>query len=1140
MGKVWTPQQTAVFNWFEQGKGAMVVSARAGTGKTSTLLEALNYAPERRAGSVLLCAFNKRIQEELQSRAPRGVEVKTLHALGFAAVRNNWGRVRPDEKRGRAIVEEVVGRFAPTVVKNSIAKMASLGKLTLTTEAIGLQRLADAFDLGPSESLEEDGWTLGRFADLALEAMTAAGRQSDVIDFDDMLWVPAKRKLRPSQFDLVVVDECFPGDHPVLLADGTMMPIQDIVRGRLPVNVLSYDEATGKQVSKRVTGWHEKPLQKKTMRIVAQRVMYGNDGRRLNTTTARTKVGRRYIVCTEDHRIFSNGVWVEAKHLRPGDKLQFESGAPRAPGISQKYKHTVAGKAALRAGLAERQHALPRYRGGRIGLRGGNGRGPTYAQRVLKEALGHDWQTEFVVPLGRGRRSGWPTHYKIDIAHPGCRIAIEVDGKTHRTPERRAQDARKDRFLTENGWTVYRFQNHQAVQQAQEIAASMPRNCPVEAEVISVDDYPIKDLNVFDITVEDTHCYYVNGLLVHNCQDMNAAQLALARSALRHGGRIVVVGDDRQCIPGDEIVTTERGTMPIRDVEVGDKIVTAKGGARTTREVRQVSRSYKVEALRFTLSDGTTFSATADHTGFACLGEPDGYFLYLMHRSDMGFRVGITQKSGTTRTSFVVRSQQEGADALWVLGWYPNREEAALAEYRIALKYGVPTVPFNVRNNCSWATWNTKSLFQEFGQNGLKVVADFGLDLDRPIYRPKASGREAAVAVNVALCSKSGSEVGCETSNIDPDLARRLGMTSTARRTWRLRRYFAQLREALQFARGLAGKLGGYVVETLYGSSDPRRVFAVPMSHIHPGMMVPVLDGEGKQRLARVVARETVQVNDCYDLEVDGTGVFAVGEARAIVHNCLYSFMGVQLDALAKLKAELSATELPLTVTFRCPREVVRVAKHFVPDYEAAAEAPQGAVRWADKRDMNEGVRPGDFVLSRSNAGAVEACMAMLRKNVRAKVLGRDVGAGLLKLVDQLDTGAGLVPFLRRLSAWATEESLKARALDKPERAERVTDQMETIAVIAEGLTTMEGLRGRVRELFTDEASAERVICSTVHKAKGLEAQVAWVLTATFKRSGREEDNIRYVAATRAKSQLNLVTGDAGETDPGFLNAMGG
>lgn len=91
-------------------------------------------------------------------------------------------------------------------------------------------------------------------------------------------------------------------------------------------------------------------------------------------------------------------------------------------------------------------------------LRGGNGHGPTVCETLLLQQLGADWINNFVVKTGPGIL---PNHYKIDVANPSMKIAIEVDGTSHSSQKVKQADARKQNFLTEKGWIVLRFSNRQ-------------------------------------------------------------------------------------------------------------------------------------------------------------------------------------------------------------------------------------------------------------------------------------------------------------------------------------------------------------------------------------------------------------------------------------------------------------------------------------------------------------------------------------------------------------------------------------------------------------------------------------------------------------------------------------------------------
>lgn len=110
-------------------------------------------------------------------------------------------------------------------------------------------------------------------------------------------------------------------------------------------------------------------------------------------------------------------------------------------------------------------------------VQGGNGRGLTGAQTMLVNALGAGWEAEHVVATKMGRYSGYPTNYKIDIAHPEKKIAIEVDGSSHSALARQEQDARKTELLQSMGWTVLRFRNAEVLADVDSAAALAMEAC---------------------------------------------------------------------------------------------------------------------------------------------------------------------------------------------------------------------------------------------------------------------------------------------------------------------------------------------------------------------------------------------------------------------------------------------------------------------------------------------------------------------------------------------------------------------------------------------------------------------------------------------------------------------------------------
>lgn len=97
--------------------------------------------------------------------------------------------------------------------------------------------------------------------------------------------------------------------------------------------------------------------------------------------------------------------------------------------------------------------------------RGGNGQLLPLPQLALLHALGDGWEAELAIATKmRHLGIGFPTCYKVDLANQSMKLAIELDGGSHCSLERKAQDLKKTDFLTSQGWSVYRVSNQRALE----------------------------------------------------------------------------------------------------------------------------------------------------------------------------------------------------------------------------------------------------------------------------------------------------------------------------------------------------------------------------------------------------------------------------------------------------------------------------------------------------------------------------------------------------------------------------------------------------------------------------------------------------------------------------------------------------
>jgi len=259
-----------------------------------------------------------------------------------------------------------------------------------------------------------------------------------------------------------------------------------------------------------------------------------------------------------------------------------------------------------------------------------------------------------------------------------------------------------------------------------------------------------------------------------------------------------------------------------------------------------------------------------------------------------------------------------------------------------------------------------------------------------------------------------------------------------------------------------------------------------------------------------------------------------VGDPR----QAIYGFAGADTRAMDRIVERTGATVLPLSVTYRCPQKHVRLARRFAPEIEAAPGAVEGKVTAIPEGALAKYVMPGDLVLCRINAPLVETCLELIQRRIPAQVLGRDI-AGKLQADARAVFKLGLADWKARLNRFERREVetiLHARLpQDVAERmVYRRQDELACLrAIVGDavqgGAATLKELEARIDRLFGDAAGM--VTLSTVHKAKGKEAENVFILLphlmplphAETPEEREAEDCVRFVAVTRATRKLVFV-----------------
>lgn len=278
-----------------------------------------------------------------------------------------------------------------------------------------------------------------------------------------------------------------------------------------------------------------------------------------------------------------------------------------------------------------------------------------------------------------------------------------------------------------------------------------------------------------------------------------------------------------------------------------------------------------------------------------------------------------------------------------------------------------------------------------------------------------------------------------------------------------------------------------------------------------------------------------------------GGRLIAVGDP----HQAIYGFTGADAASLQNIKKRAGAREMPLSVCWRCDEKIIAHARKWVSHITSFDKEGRGKVDSVPfDEDFLDRLTEGDAVLCRLNKPNVSVAVGLLRRGQTARIEGRDIGA---KLMSHARKAAPDMPPLDALSYaldtyLAHQVDLLMRA-DKESAAALLEDEIEALKVLIDrcleqGKRRFADLDFLQQELFQDDAHKSKcILLSSVHKAKGLEWPRVYLLgrsdympfwKAEAEWEQEQENNLIYVAVTRAKHELIEVTDVRSALDKGL------
>lgn len=203
--------QTKIFDFIKHGTGNAVIKARAGSGKTATIIAAMKLVPSKK--KCLFLAFNKSVKDEITEKL-NGCDnctIKTVHGLGYSIICNHFNKSpEVDEYKYRAYLRRNLSQL-------SSAQLPAKDNKSVTEYCDNIIQLLEFSRLNLAQSLREITAVSMTYninikydeANVVYALMEWGKNNVDTIDYTDMVWLPNELTMNPlsNKYDWIFNDE---------------------------------------------------------------------------------------------------------------------------------------------------------------------------------------------------------------------------------------------------------------------------------------------------------------------------------------------------------------------------------------------------------------------------------------------------------------------------------------------------------------------------------------------------------------------------------------------------------------------------------------------------------------------------------------------------------------------------------------------------------------------------------------------------------------------------------------------------------------------------------------------------------------------------------------------------------------------
>ncbi|MGL4454039.1 MAG: UvrD-helicase domain-containing protein [Sarcina sp.] len=471
---------------------------------------------------------------------------------------------------------------------------------------------------------------------------------------------------------------------------------------------------------------------------------------------------------------------------------------------------------------------------------------------------------------------------------------------------------------------------------------------------LDFDDLIFKTVELFR-GHEDVLEFYQNKfkyIMIDEYQDTNKAQYEFAKLLAGKYRNICVVGDDDQCLVEGTKIDLRHETKNIEDIKVGDEIRVAIGnGESNFIAVESISKKENLsQVIKVTTENGKVFKATPNHITFAKNSvEESMYYVYLMYKAGMGYRIGQTSsvrsREGEIVSGLAVRLNGEQADKIWMIKRCSSKEEATYYEAYFAAKYGLPTAVFNSRGRSIVLTQEQlNKLFDELDTVSAaeRLMDEENLHIEYPHHVSSAVIRGATVRKRVNLTIFGGRGAQGRTC-----LSHRIGLNSSGdeykekfqdagfsvrdgqRGTFRVETERVSYEEAEEFARNLVQVEDCYEIERRAKLTKDKSFKFMPVGSLREGMLIASFDGQEVVEDKIVSIERENYKGYVYDLNIPFARNYFANDVA--VHNCIYAWRGADIRNILDFEKDYpEAKTVKLEQNYRSKANILEAANKVI------------------------------------------------------------------------------------------------------------------------------------------------------------------------------------------------------------------